>query len=247
MHDDVVGIYTSCMISTIAYKIVIMLMTTTRLGGACPLGKTPPHSRVSSIGSQQCQLLTKTQFSRSSGSGRRISPGVTGRRDRVKVQGYNSGSPGVPERVVGALPYLLPLFDGLRYGKFLFLQFPIFANVIAPLNPLIQLYFSVPFAGLASFFAVYILIINNYEWPRNVRFNAMQAVLLDIILILPGLIESVLKIRPMGGLGLQLYIQLYNAIFLFIFAAVVYGVVSSMIGQTARIPLVADAADAQVR
>ena len=172
-----------------------------------------------------------------------------GRRNRVtKVQGYNnSGSPGVPERVVGALPYLLPLFDGLRYGKFLFVQFPVFANVIAPLNPLIQLYFSVPFAGLAAFFAVYILIINNYEWPRNVRFNAMQAILLDIILILPGLIESVLKIRPMGGIGLQLYIQLYNAIFLFIFAAVVYGIVSSMIGQTARIPLVADAADAQIR
>jgi len=164
----------------------------------------------------------------------------------VQAKGYNS-SPGVPERVVGALPYLLPLFDGLRYGKFLFLQFPVFANVIAPLNPLIQLYFSVPFAGLAAFFAVYILIINNYEWPRNVRFNAMQAILLDIILILPGLFESVLKIRPMGGLGLQLYIQVYNAIFLFIFAAVVYGIVSSMIGQTARIPLVADAADAQVR
>lgn len=95
--------------------------------------------------------------------------------------------------------------------------------------------------------AVYLLIINNYNWPRNVRFNGMQAVLLDIILILPGLLENVLKIRPMGGIGLQIYIQIYNAIFLFIFAAVVYGIVSSMIGQTARIPLVADAADNQVR
>ncbi|KAI8112112.1 hypothetical protein M9434_003436 [Picochlorum sp. BPE23] len=173
---------------------------------------------------------------------------VSSRRSlNVRARGYNSGSPGVPDRVVGALPYLLPLFDGLRYGKFLFVQFPVLANVIAPLNPLIQLYFSVPFASLAAFFAVYLLIINNYNWPRNVRFNGMQAVLLDIILILPGLLENVLKIRPMGGIGLQIYIQIYNAIFLFIFAAVVYGIVSSMIGQTARIPLVADAADNQVR
>lgn len=79
---------------------------------------------------------------------------VSSRRSlNVRARGYNSGSPGVPDRVVGALPYLLPLFDGLRYGKFLFVQFPVLANVIAPLNPLIQLYFSVPFASLAAFFA----------------------------------------------------------------------------------------------
>jgi len=218
-----------------------MLMTSRMVGAGLPLSNkvSLTHASVQQHGRPYLGL-----------QGRKLSgmSSMQGRRDQVKVQGYNnSGSPGVPERVVGALPYLLPLFDGLRYGKFLFIQFPVFANVIAPLNPLIQLYFSVPFAGLAAFFAVYILIINNYEWPRNVRFNAMQAILLDIILILPGLIESVLKIRPMGGVGLQLYIQLYNAIFLFIFAAVVYGIVSSMLGQTARIPLVADAADAQVR
>ena len=79
---------------------------------------------------------------------------VSGRRSiNVRVRGYNNGSPGVPDRVVGALPYLLPLFDGLRYGKFLFVQFPVLASVIAPLNPLIQLYFSVPFASLAVFFS----------------------------------------------------------------------------------------------
>lgn len=213
-----------------------------RLTNVCSYScSTDGHQHIGTQANSLCGNLAHSRIS--------SSPLKMARGRSVLVQGYknNGSSPGVPERVVGALPYLLPLFDGLRYGKFLFLQFPLFANVIAPLNPLIQLYFSVPFAGLAAFFAVYILIINNYEWPRNVRFNAMQAILLDIILILPGLIESVLKIRPMGGLGLQLYVQVYNAIFLFIFAAVVYGVVSSMIGKTARIPLVADAADAQVR
>lgn len=217
----------------------VMMMPTRMVGAAmpCALPRCGNLGTCSSIGMRPCMGMIR---SRVSSKGRN--------NNQIKVEGYNNGgSSGVPERVVGALPYLLPLFDGLRYGKFLFIQFPILANVIAPLNPLIQLYFSVPFASLAAFFAVYILIINNYEWPRHVRFNAMQAVLLDIILILPGLLESVLKIRPMGGVGLQLYIQLYNAIFLFIFAAVVYGIVSSMIGQTARIPLVADAADAQVR
>lgn len=71
--------------------------------------------------------------------------------------------------------------------------------------------------------------------------------LLDIILILPGLIESVLQVRPMGGPGLQLYITGYNTIFIFIFACVAYGVGGSLAGRSARLPIVSEAADAQVR
>ena len=45
----------------------------------------------------------------------------------------------------------------------------------------------------------------------------------------------------------QVYITLYNTIFLFLFACVAYGAGSCLAGQTARLPLVADAADMQVR
>ncbi len=178
---------------------------------------------------------------------------ATGRQARhVVVHGFNNNNNNnqggeVLNRVVSSVPYLLPLFDSLRYGRFLMVQIPVIGQVLAPLNPLIQLYFTVPFASLATFFAIYLLIVNNFEWDRNVRFNAMQAVLLDIILIFPGLLESVLKIRPMGGMGLQIYIQAYNAIFLFVLVAVAYAIGSNIVGSTARIPLVADAADAQTR
>lgn len=45
---------------------------------------------------------------------------------------------------------------------------------------------------------------------------------------------------------LQLYISLYNTIWLFVFACVAYGVGSCLTGETARLPIVGDAADAQV-
>ena len=64
---------------------------------------------------------------------------------------------------------------------------------------------------------------------------------------LPGLLESVLHLQPMGGPGLQLYITGYNTIFLFLFACVAYGVAGSLAGKPARLPFIADAADAQVR
>ncbi|PRW39238.1 TIC 20- chloroplastic [Chlorella sorokiniana] len=170
-----------------------------------------------------------------------------GRRQLAVAASWNrNSSPEIPDRVVAAIPYLIPLLDGLRYGKFFLVQFPQFSTLLLPLEPLIRLYFSVPFAGLVVFFAVYLGIINNPNFTRYVRYNAMQAILLDIILILPGLIESIVR-PPMGGPGLQIYITLYNTIFLFLFACVAYGMGSCATGQTARLPIVADAADAQIR
>lgn len=138
------------------------------------------------------------------------------------------------------------MLDGLRFGKFFLVQFPQVAQLLVPLDPIIRLYYTFPFAGLIVFFALYLGVINNPNFSRYVRFNGMQAVLLDIILILPGLLESVFKV-PMGGPGLQLYITLQNTIFLFLLACVAYGAGSCIVGQTPRLPLVADAADAQIR
>jgi hypothetical protein len=90
-------------------------------------------------------------------------------------------------------------------------------------------------------------VINNQRVSRFARFAAMQAVLLDIVLILPGLVESVLRFRPAGGPALQLYITTYNSIYLYLFACVVYGVGAALAGREARLPFLAEAADAQVR
>ncbi|DBB11553.1 TPA: hypothetical protein ACH3X3_006949 [Trebouxia sp. C0006] len=166
-------------------------------------------------------------------------------RHQVRTEAYNQ-KPDIADRVVASVPYLIPLCDGLRYGKFFFAQFPQFARLLAPLNPLVSLYFGVPFASFAVFFAVYLGIINNQNFSRYCRFNAMQAVLLDVVLILPGLFENLIR-PPSSGPGLQAYISLYNSIWLFVFACVAYGIGSCLTGQTPRLPFIADAADQQVR
>lgn len=57
--------------------------------------------------------------------------------------------------------------------------------------------------------------------------------LLNLVCSVPGLIEQVIK-PPMGGAGLTIYIQLYNSIFFFVFASVLYAVVRHSIP---RLPL----------
>ena len=58
-------------------------------------------------------------------------------------------------------------------------------------------------------------------------FLILQLVLMSLALCcrVPGLLEQIIK-PPMRGAGLTIYIQLYNSIFFFVFACVLYAVVS---------------------
>ena len=105
----------------------------------------------------------------------------------------------VPDRVVALLPYLVPLLDGLRYSRFFFAQFPQAIFLLQPLQPLASVYFRIPFAGMISFFAIYMGIAENRNLSRFVRFNGMQAIILDVCLVLPGMVEYVLSPRERGA------------------------------------------------
>lgn len=59
------------------------------------------------------------------------------------------------------------------------------ARLLAPLAPLALLYNTIPFGPFLVFLGVYSGIVNNQSLPRFVRYNAMQAVLLDVLLIIP--------------------------------------------------------------
>mmetsp|Transcript_12421 Transcript_12421/g.31530 ORF Transcript_12421/g.31530 Transcript_12421/m.31530 type:complete len:251 (-) Transcript_12421:174-926(-) len=183
--------------------------------------------------------------------------GVRGRGEQCSYSSLNaaprrsgrvvcSARPDLGDRIVASVPYLLPLLDGLRYGRFFFAEFPQTAIVLAPLQPLIKTYYTLPFASLIVFFSMYYGIVNNYKFSRFIRFNAMQTILLDILLIIPSLIENFFLRGPKSGAILELYISFYNFVWLYVAACVIYGVAACLAGETPRIPGVADAADRQV-
>ncbi|MGK7921934.1 MAG: Tic20 family protein [Trichodesmium sp.] len=153
------------------------------------------------------------------------------------------GSTTTQDRIFACLPYLLPLVDGLVYGRYLFLQFPPLQIIFIPLAPLLQIYQSIPFLGLIVFFGLYLLVVRNDNISHFIRFNTMQAILLDIILILCGLILSILG-RSLGGFIVE---TLSNMIFLGILASFIYTVVQSAMGRYAEIPTISDAVYMQVR
>lgn len=154
------------------------------------------------------------------------------------------GSTTVADRIFASLPYLLPLIDGLAFGMFLFRQFPVLQLIVLPILPLVQLYSSVPFAGLIVFFALFLLVVRNEKISHFIRFNTMQAILIDIVLILFGLIVPILA----RGIQVAFIVEtLYNMVFLGVLAAVIYSVVQSLLGRYAEIPTISDAVYMQVR
>lgn len=154
------------------------------------------------------------------------------------------GTTTVKDRIFACLPYLLPLIEGLAFARFLFFQFPALQVLFVPLAPIILLYSSIPFAGLVIFFALFLLVVRNDNINHFIRFNTMQAIMIDIVLVLCSLVLPIFAQIPGAGFLVQ---TLSNTIFLGIVAAVVFSVVQSVRGRYAEIPAISDAVYMQVR
>ncbi|NJL86557.1 MAG: hypothetical protein HC886_12200 [Leptolyngbyaceae cyanobacterium SM1_1_3] len=153
------------------------------------------------------------------------------------------GSTTVSDRIFAALPYLLPLIYGIGFGAFIFRDFPVLELLLVPLSPFLALY-RIPFASIIIFFLLFFLVVRNSNISHFIRFNTMQAILLDIVLFLCQLLFGLLS----NSLGEGLLVQtLSNVIFLGMLAAVVYSVAQSLMGRYAEIPTISEAVHMQVR
>ncbi|CAA3018342.1 TIC 20-v, chloroplastic [Olea europaea subsp. europaea] len=130
------------------------------------------------------------------------------RKSIVTAQSKGSNSADAPDRLISAITYFYPFFDGIQYGKYVITQFSPLQSVLQPLFP------------------------------------AIKAIVLDVLLIFPDLLER--TFNPRDGVGLELMMSLDSTVFLFILASLIYGSSSCLFGQIPRLPLVADAADRQV-
>lgn len=153
------------------------------------------------------------------------------------------GTPTIGDRIFACLPYLLPLMYALPFGGSLMAQFPVLQVLLIPLQPVMAIYRIIPFAGLIVFFALFLLVVRNPSIPHFIRFNAMQAILIDLVLILCSLVMRFI----VPALQMSLLAEtLSNAIFLGTIAAVGYAIIQSIRGLYAEIPTLSEAAYMQV-
>lgn len=159
---------------------------------------------------------------------------------RLNNNRYSDDVPLV-DRALSATPYLLAVLDGVTYSKFLAFYAPDFFNPLyALLDPLLAVYKASPFVNLA----IYLMIVWVGRQPslsRYVRFNFQQAIILDVALVIPSILTSILREQ-----SAPVWVQepVANTLFFILSASLIYVLVKLALGEKPNgIPLVSEAAE----
>ncbi|CAK6686718.1 Tic20 family protein [Synechococcus sp. CCY9201] len=151
--------------------------------------------------------------------------------------------PPIWQRLLAALLYALPWADAVPFGRALFGLFPALQWLTLPALPLALLQNQIPFGGFLLFLVLFLAVVRNPQVPYLIRFNALQAILIDIVLILISLAFNVL-LAPLGG-GFALR-TLSNTIFLGTLVLVLFAVIQCLRGKEADIPSLSEAVRMQL-
>jgi len=157
------------------------------------------------------------------------------------------------DRLYASLPYILPITAVVLFGAFLFEQFPPLATIFTPIFYLYRIlaisiidFISIRFV---AWFCVFIFVVRSYKVNHFIRFNAMQALLLDIIVALMGALTELLSML-LGKLDFFSFIFkiIVSVTFLGITAASAYSVFECIRGKYAdKIPVISDVGYSQIR
>ena len=147
------------------------------------------------------------------------------------------------QRLLALLAYLLPWSDALPFGRALYALFPWLAWLQLPALPLVLLQQSLPFAGFLLFLVLFLVVVRNPKVPYFLRFNVLQAILIDILIVVLGLIFNVL-LTPLGdSLVLR---TLNNTVFIGCLAVVLFSLLQCLRGREPDLPTLSEAVRMQL-
>lgn len=155
----------------------------------------------------------------------------------------NDGEIYGPDKIKSCIPYILPLIDGDTFGKYIYERIPPLGNLdYLFLRPLVESIQATPILSILLFtsFAIGPRFVNL---SRDVRFNAQQAVLLDLCLILPILLGDTISEADVH-LSRSILEPTSNFVWYANVSMVVYCIVSNLRGKRPDgIPFISAAAD----
>ena len=147
------------------------------------------------------------------------------------------------QRLLGLLAYLLPWSDALSFGRELYNLFPWISYLALPATPVLLLARSIPSGGFLLFLVLFLVVVRNPNVPYYLRFNVLQAILLDILLVVLALAFNVL-LSPLGN---SLMIRtLNNTVFIGALVLVLYASIQCIRGKEADLPTLSDAVRMQL-
>ncbi len=146
------------------------------------------------------------------------------------------------QRLSSAFLYTLPLKASIPFGNFLFYKYS-FLNILKIIVfPVAIIEQSLPLGGLLFFLILFAGLVRNPNVPYFVRYNACQALLLDISLIIISYLLRILSISSLGSI-----ISMLGAIiFIFILCIFIYSISQCIYGVEPEIPLISKSVRMQI-
>ena len=147
------------------------------------------------------------------------------------------------QRILAILIYMLPWSDSIPFGWHLFQIFPTLRLLIIPATPILILKQVIPFGSLILFLLLFIGVIRNQNVPYYLRFNALQALLLDIIVVLLSYALRIL-IAPIGS---SLILRAFSSTLLIsMLTIMVFIFIENIQGKEADLPAISQAVRMQL-
>jgi uncharacterized membrane protein len=146
------------------------------------------------------------------------------------------------QRLLALLAYVLPWSAALPFGESLDNLFPALQWLVLPAIPVLMLERSVPFGGFLLFLVLFLAVVRNPQVPYFLRFNVLQAILLDIVLVVVSLAFQLLRLGSLGFAGRTLA----NTVFLGMLVLLLFAVVQCLRGKEADIPSLSEAVRMQL-
>ena len=152
------------------------------------------------------------------------------------------------QRLIALLPYSLTWSDALPFGRDLFGSFPPLSALMLPAMPALLLQNlgsmgGMNLGGLLLFVLLFAAVVRNPQVPYTIRFNTLQALMLDILLVVIGLVFQLLQSLLGGGL---LFRTLGNTVFLGTLLVLLFTVVQVLRGKEADLPTHSEAVRMQL-
>tara|TARA_Y100000589_G_C27117109_1_gene614727 strand:+ start:722 stop:1156 length:435 start_codon:yes stop_codon:yes gene_type:complete len=107
------------------------------------------------------------------------------------------------QRVISIILYTFPLKASIPFGYMLFYKFSFLKVFLFLTLPIAILEKSLPFGNLLLFLIIFFGIVRNLNVPYFIRFNACQALLINIAIII---FSYLIQVFPLVALSYLLFI-----------------------------------------
>ena len=141
----------------------------------------------------------------------------------------------VTQRLISIIFYTLPLKAAIPFGYLLFYKFSFLKVLLFLTLPIALIEKSLPFGSLLLFLIIFLGIVRNINVPYFVRFNACQALLINIAIII---FSYFIQIFPL--------VELNYLLFTITLALTFFSILQCSYGLQPEIPLISRSVRMQI-